>query len=180
MRNKLKASKHSALDAIEDGIQRDDALDVRNQIFNGTVGLVPVPGHSILYKFAALQSLQIAKSLMNVGLSSTIYNLIERTTTIRRSSFQITEERPTVEEHIETLEVFPQLINQETLVLVDDIVTKGTTLVACAQMLSKIYPEKEIKFFAAMRTTSTDLINFYEPVSSTIFYYDSGKTFRED
>lgn len=54
--------------------------------------------------------------------------------------------------HQESLIVSPVLINEPTIIIVDDILTLGRTSMASALELQKVYPDKEIKIFCAIRT----------------------------
>lgn len=56
--------------------------------------------------------------------------------------------------HQESLEVTPILITEPTIIVVDDILTLGRTSMASALELKKVYPDKEIKIFCAIRTRS--------------------------
>jgi hypothetical protein len=49
------------------------------------------------------------------------------------------------------MEVEPRIIGPGPLVLVDDVITKGRTLIAAAKRLAKIYPDRSITAFALIR-----------------------------
>jgi pyrimidine operon attenuation protein/uracil phosphoribosyltransferase len=50
------------------------------------------------------------------------------------------------------LQVNPVLVTEPTIIVVDDILTLGRTSMASALKLQKVYPDKEIKIFCAVRT----------------------------
>lgn len=56
------------------------------------------------------------------------------------------------------------------ILLVDDIVTRGATLLGAANRLAEAFPAARIRAFAAMRTISdpSEFIATYEPRSGTI------------
>lgn len=54
----------------------------------------------------------------------------------------------------DSLVVTPVLIIEPTIIIVDDILTLGRTSMASALELQKVYPDKEIKIFCAIRTRS--------------------------
>ncbi|MDA4132801.1 MAG: phosphoribosyltransferase, partial [Thaumarchaeota archaeon] len=58
------------------------------------------------------------------------------------------------------------------LLLVDDIVTRGATLLGAANRLAEAFPDARIRGFAAMRTVSnpSDFVDAYQPCTGTIRY----------
>lgn len=74
---------------------------------------------------------------------------------IPKSSGQFyADTRNTVQKHQESLHVTPILIAEPTIIVIDDILTLGRTSMASALELRKVYPDKEIKIFCAIRTRS--------------------------
>lgn len=121
------------------------------QIFKKGGCLVPVPRHTPLLKGALWPALRICEELLRIGLGGEIQPLLERTKAVRQSSTSASKERPSVREHFETLQVKAPLHVLDRLILVDDVVTRGATLVASASHLSAILPDAEIVSFAYAR-----------------------------
>ena len=44
------------------------------------------------------------------------------------------------------------MVAPDRIALVDDVVTKGRTLLACAMRLREVYPQAELRAFALVRT----------------------------
>ena len=63
------------------------------------------------------------------------------------------------------------LIPQE-IILVDDILTRGHTLIASAWYIHEVFPDVEVKAFAAMRTISneSEFKKLIDPVIGRIKY----------
>ena len=101
-------------------------------VFFDNAILVPVPG---------------------IGKSTSV--LLERFKAIEKSSSQYTAaKRNKVPDHLNSIKVTLALIDTPTIILVDDVLTLGRTSMACALLLKKAYPHKEIKIFCPFRTRS--------------------------
>lgn len=145
--------------------------------------LIPVPRSSLIKSDAVWPSKVIAEEMKKRGYGTVLKPTIERTKPIRKSSNQAAEDRPTVQEHLETLGIAipSELTDPKTIILIDDVVTLGSVTVACAELLKKIYPDSDIRLFAIARTRGfkNDSLGFFEPHIGRIRYYKSGKTYRD-
>lgn len=98
---------------------------------------VPVPSSraSQGLKDEAWASLRLADAYAAEGIGCRVLRLLRRSSAIRKSSDpKATGPRPTVVEHLTTLKA-AEGEAPPGLVLVDDVATRGTTLVACANRL---------------------------------------------
>jgi orotate phosphoribosyltransferase len=59
-----------------------------------------------------------------------------------------------VEDHFRSLILGGPALPSDNLVLIDDVVTKGRTLLAAAARLRQVFPGAQIRAFALMRTMS--------------------------
>lgn len=75
-------------------------------------------------------------------------------------------------------EVFPE---PDEILLVDDVITRGATLLGAANRLAEAYPKAHIRAFAAMRTISPPNVfaSTHNPVIGTIELVVND-TFRHD
>lgn len=89
-----------------------------------------------------------------------------------KSAYARKGERPTVAQHYDTLQVSKQLDAPQTLVIVDDFVTKGRTMLAAASRVAEAYPECHVLGFALVRTKGLqpELERILEPCRGTIEY----------
>jgi len=125
------------------------------EFFGKDVTLVPVPRASLLQRDALWPSLNIARALEKEGLGK-CEPLLKRIGAIRRSSLAPAEKRPTPLEHYESMLVEKTLVAPASIVLVDDIVTRGHTFLGATWRLHEAFPETKIVAFAAMRTISKE------------------------
>jgi predicted amidophosphoribosyltransferase len=137
------------------------ALRVRQQardlplwrgFFDTTDVLVPVPG-SIPYIEGGLWAAEdLARALVKAGLGGVAWSGLRRAHAVRKSSTAAPSERPTVHLHYESFIIDRPPKDPERIVLVDDVVTKGRTLLAAASRVHDAFPSAEIRAFALVRT----------------------------
>jgi hypothetical protein len=117
---------------------------------NSEVTLVPAPRSSITREGDLIPALEICKLLASLNLGI-IAPCLFRREAIRKSAFCKPEDRPSVPEHYQSMEVenyFPTI----DITLVDDVLTMGRTSIAGASRLAEKFPNATIRIFALMRT----------------------------
>lgn len=120
--------------------------------------LVPVPGHTPRLSGALWVAERICKALLSEGIGSEAEALIERVTAVPRSSATSSAlNRPDPKLHASTLRVTPRLVAPTRITVVDDVVTRGSTLIACASLLRAQFPSADIQAFVAARVEERDL-----------------------
>ncbi|MDE0089811.1 MAG: hypothetical protein OXP12_00380 [Thaumarchaeota archaeon] len=70
------------------------------------------------------------------------------------SSQSSPSERVKAKTHCETMEMKRMIVEPKKILLVDDVVTRGSTFLGAACRVSEVYPEAEVKAFAPIRTVS--------------------------
>ncbi len=145
--------------------------------------LVPVPSSSLMQANSLWVPNRIATALVKTGIGKEVVTCLVRQRPVRKAAWSKPSERPKVMEHFETISVqglvaepFP-----DEIVLVDDIITRGATLLGAANRLTQALPKAKIRAFAAMRTISNpaDFEALYKPVVGTSQYQPStGDTIR--
>jgi len=114
--------------------------------------LVPVPGSSATAA-APWAALQLAAALSQVGLALPVWVGLRRQFAVRKSARAPSALRPSVAQHYESFSVVRGTSAPiRRLVLVDDVVTKGRTLLAAAARLRAEVPCTDIRAFALLRT----------------------------
>lgn len=143
-------------------------------LFKENTILVPTPGSSLMQANSLWVPHRIATALVNVGIGKKVVACLVRKTAVRKSAWSKPSERPKVKEHIASFSV-QELISSpppEEIVLIDDIITRGATLLAAANRLSDALPKARIRAFAAMRSigNSSDFVSLSRPVTGTVQY----------
>jgi predicted amidophosphoribosyltransferase len=116
--------------------------------FSSTDVLVPVPGHSAVSWAAEF----LAAALIREGLGRSVWLGLRRARAVRKSATAPRGERPTMDSHYESFCVERPTISAERILLIDDVVTKGSTLLAAANRLHEVFPCSQIRAFALVRT----------------------------
>lgn len=131
--------------------QRIKEADLSEYFANSA--LIPVPRSTPLVEGAVFPARIICETLVSNELGESVADCLKRKYAIPKSSGQFhADTRNTVQAHQESLIVSPVLISEPTIIIVDDILTLGRTSMASALELQKVYPDKEIKIFCAIRT----------------------------
>jgi len=123
------------------------------ELFSSTTSLVPVPGAGLWRPGDLWVSAATASALCRVGLGAEMLPCLRRRTPIRRSSQQ-------------------QDPAPVRILLIDDVVTRGATLLAAASRLVEAWPGIEVCAFAVVRTISnpSKFDAIYAPVVGTIAF----------
>jgi hypothetical protein len=137
------------------------ALRVRQQakdspllagFFDATDVLVPVPGSAPYIAGGLWAAEHLAVALVNVGLGGAAWTGLRRVRAVRKSATAAPGERPTVNLHYESFVIERPTIPPGRIVLIDDVVTKGRTLLAAASRVHEAFPCAQIRAFALVRT----------------------------
>lgn len=185
MRTKLKndeplSNKMLMSDYIADEIRKNlKSLPFANY-FNVNPILIPVPSSSLLKKDSLWVPQRIARALVRRSLGKDVAECVKLMKPIRKSSKSSPENRPKASEHYESVEVERILSKPDEILLVDDIVTRGATLLGIANKLTDVFPNAHIRCFAAMRTISnpSEFVKINDPRTGTITLIGN-ETFRD-
>ncbi len=124
-----------------------------NNFLNSKVSLVPVPKSSLMQKNEFWVPERIAKALANQGLG--VYcPCLKRIKAVQKSSTSNSLNRPKPKDHYESIQVQALINKPKEIVIVDDVITTGAHLLACASLLNEVFPDASIKGFAVIRTIS--------------------------
>jgi predicted amidophosphoribosyltransferase len=138
--------------------------DAFAEVFGGELTLVPIPSSDpSATRIWAAERLAVA--LHGVGLGRTVWPGIQRRFPVRKSATALNADRPTTQLHYESLSVPALASEPEKIVLIDDVITKGRTILAAAARLHQALPNTDIRAFALVRTMGflPDVACFVEP-----------------
>ena len=144
--------------------------------------LVPAPKSAPLVQGGLWPTMNLCRAIEEQIPDVRTLPLLKRTRAVRKSSTAPPRERPTAKDHYETitgdLESQP-LASFGRIVIVDDVITRGATLLACGARIREACPGVPVECFALIRTMSAGEIDgVLSPVAGTIVYSD-GNIHRE-
>lgn len=123
--------------------------DLFYEFFSGEVTLVPIPGSCPHKPDSMWAPKLLADALEKHGLGHAVVAQLERVIPIPKSS--LSKDRPPPTKHYDTMAVNTTITPTTNILLVDDVVTRGSTFFGSAWLLSAAYPDVKIRAFAAMR-----------------------------
>ncbi len=122
------------------------------EILGPDVVLVPAPKSSPLVEGALWPARRIADELVKRGLGKEVEPCVRRAVRVPKSAYAGVGERPTAKTHLESLAVETALARPTRIAVVDDVVTKGATLIAVASVVKDLFPDADVRVFAMLRT----------------------------
>jgi hypothetical protein len=120
--------------------------------FGGDPVMVPVPGSALQKPHTVFPALRVCEELVRNGLGHDVAPVLTRSTAVRKSAGS--SERPSLMEHLSSFTLQKTFVAPSRLVVVDDVVTSGTTMMACALKLADAFPGVPIGGFALARVQS--------------------------
>ena len=155
-KGKIKNANPNTIQAAINYI-KGDYKDIYKDFFGKDVTVVPCPSSSIIKEDFLNPPLTICKLLVANGLAYEVCDILYRKTPIRRSSHcNGAEERPSIQEHIQSIDLKNNILSTKKITIIDDVLTLGRTTYACAKLLNDRFPNIEIRIFAVMRTRNKD------------------------
>jgi len=185
-RSQLKGDEHVGPNdtpmstLIAENIRRNlEKLPFAN-FFNKNTILVPTPSSALLQSNSLWVPQRLARAFVKKGLGKDCVECLSRIKPIRKASTSPASERPKAYEHYDTMGVVQTLDRPEEILLVDDVVTRGSTLLGAANKLSDEFPDANIRAFAAIRTITNpnEFTDIIAPCIGTIELGYDDNTFR--
>lgn len=151
-----------------------------DELFAGSPLLVPVPRSSLPVEGGIWPASNIAATLVQHGIGAAVLPCLKRVTAVPKSAFAASGSRPKPIDHYQSMQATQMVTDRRTLCLVDDIITKGATLLAAATRLQDTYPQAKVMAFALVRTLGfVDEINqIVEPTIGSVTLR-AGEALRE-
>jgi predicted amidophosphoribosyltransferase len=113
---------------------------------------------------------ELARALVEAGVGSATWTGLHRVSAIAKSATSAKGWRPSVARHFDSFRLEPLKIRPRRVVLIDDVITKGRTLLAAAARVREALPDTQIRAFALLRTMGfiSDLSGLLEPCRGEI------------
>ena len=177
---RIKAGSDFTINSAVKYLARRES-QILQPFLNPRVTLVPVPRSAPNARNALWPAKVIADVLASNGYGKEVRVLIERTVAVRKSSTSQAARRPLFPEHMDSMKSKAELFQPDSITLVDDVLTKGSTTVACANLLQAHFPAATIRIFAMLRTQGLidEIEKIVDPSVGTIVGHNSGKPYRE-
>lgn len=151
--------------------------------FRSDTVLVPVPRSSLMQPGTLWVPDRIATAMAATSVGGECVRYLTRAQPLRKAAFSDPSDRPLPAEQFETLAVQGRISEPppSQVVLVDDIITRGSTLLGAANRIVESFPAAQIRGFAAMRTaTPAQFSDVFDPRVGTIQYRELvGDTIRK-
>ncbi len=155
LRRRLKAAD---VDWLPRYVTRVRQLQRETGIYAGLFGedviLVPVPGCRSESSASPWVADQLATVMQEAGLGGSVWRGLQRVVTIPKSASAPVWQRPFVHQHYTSTNVATDLPDAGKFVIVDDVISKGRTLLGVAQRLREALPRSQVQAFALLRTMS--------------------------
>lgn len=141
--------------------------------------LVPTPSSTLSQPGTLRVPQRLADALVRRGIGQAVVDCLKRVKPLRKAARCTAATRPTAAEHYDSFEVQKELSEPKEILLIDDVITRGATLVGAAGRLADAFPNARIRAFAAIRTISSpsDFVAIHNPCVGTIQRIES-QTFR--
>ena len=135
--------------------------------------LVPVP-RSAPKVGGTWVAAELARALVQEGVGRVIWPGLHRISAVRKSATSAKGWRPSVERHYDSFQLEPPAHRPRSVVLIDDVITRGRTLFAAAARLREALPDAQIRAFALLRTRGliSDIQSVLEPCRGEIRWMD--------
>jgi hypothetical protein len=132
---------------------------IRDRFLPKNATLVPMPGHAPMKVPDSHWSCrELCEVFVAAGLGARWLPLLERTEAVPKAAFSAPEDGPTVTMHYETIRARSHLAAGSILTVIDDVVTRGATMLAAIARLREVYPDAIVRGFALIRTVTSEPI----------------------
>ena len=141
--------------------------------------LVPVPGSAPTTRGTWVAA-ELAQALVQQGLGAMAWPGLHRIRAVRKSATAAHGARPSVALHYDSFQMDQPALRPLNIVLIDDVVTKGRTLLAAASRVRDTIPGVPVRAFALLRTMGliAGVQQLLEPCRGEIRWTASGDALR--
>lgn len=157
-------------DYIAEAIKRDLEKLPFADCFKANPILIPTPNSSLTRSGTLWVPQRLANALVRKGLGKSVEECLSRIKPLRKAATSSAENRPKAAEHYDSMDVEKMLFEPNEILLIDDVITRGATLLGAANKLADAFPKAHIRAFAVMRTISQpqNFTKIIDPCAGTI------------
>lgn len=156
-----------------------DSCPALGAILNPDSALVPIPGSALALVHGLWVPNRIAHAMVAVGFGREVLACLRRQTAIRKSA-TAGYDRPSAQEHCDSMVAIAPMRWPARIILVDDVITKGATIMGAAKRLRLAGCDSELLAFSMLRTlrNESDFKKWFDPVTGriTLSAYGSSST----
>jgi hypothetical protein len=114
---------------------------------------------------------ELTRALVQAGVGSATWPGLLRISAVCKSATSAKGRRPSVAGHYDSFQVEPLKFRPTSVVIIDDVITRGRTLLAAAARVHEALPDARIRTFALLRTRSISCIkSLVEPCRGEILW----------
>lgn len=148
--------------------------------FGQDVILVPAPGSALRVAGTLWVPERICAAFVAEKLGARVDPCLSRIAAVPKSATSPRQQRPSAQKHYDTIGVAGGSLIAERIVVVDDVVTTGATLLAAVSRISEAFPHADVRAFALARAISDgDIQATHLPTRGVIRLRVDGKTWRD-
>lgn len=176
----LKSGKEVTVNRFISTLKSEHENGMFNDIFGADVVLVPAPSSSVYKDGNFWLPKLLCDKIVLAGLAESYRPFLKRISPVAKSAYAEPGKRPSVADHLNTIVVDnPEIFFPPRITIVDDLLTLGSTTMACYLKLYEAFPFPDISIFCFARTQSltTNIVKFRDP-SEGILTYDGEKVNR--
>ena len=122
-------------------------------LLTDNIVFVPAPRSSPL-QLNSLDPPQLICDALTRELGHPTMRLLERTVQVPKAAFSKPADRPKARQHYETIRAIPEMCDAEHIILVDDVITRGSMTIGCASRLAEAHQRAKVSALAIIRTMS--------------------------
>lgn len=158
IRYEIKQANGQSIEKTIDRLRDVLSASVLEDFFSEPRALVPIPGHAPLTDDALWVPRNICHAMVAAGLGTSVVPCVKRLHHVVQQSTQSSVSgRLSPSQHVESMALEGTLTLGGKVLLVDDVVTRGSTLIAAASLLLAQNPRLDIVAFALARVEQEHL-----------------------
>ena len=178
---KIKQDRAGVITEVVRRLAQDFAGTELDVVLGPDVMLVPAPRSTPLLEDALWPAARIADELHAARLGRQPRPIVTRAVPVAKSAFAARGGRPSPQQHLDSLRLESRIPLSGRVSVIDDVITRGATMLAVASLITRAYPGTTVAAFALVRTMSfvSDIKRIRAPVVGAVRVGLLGEPARE-